>query len=199
MHPKMYEAYEQVVSKFVVTGAVLEVGATPKPESLLTLPCLRGAKERVGINLDGPWDYEGFHVVQGNANSMPMFADGHFDLVLCNAVLEHDPFFWRSVAEMTRVLRPGGTLFIGVPGYTVLSLERFKRPLKRLPLVGRFFRYQLGSIVKSTLTHDIHAAPGDYYRFSPEAVKQVFFEGFRDVQVRSMLVPPRLFGFGTKA
>jgi SAM-dependent methyltransferase len=199
MHPKMYAEYERILTQFAVTGSILEVGATPKTDCLLMLPCLRNAKERVGINLDGPWDHEGVHIVGGNANDMHMFGDARFDLVLCNAVLEHDPYFWRSVAEMTRVLKPGGTLFIGVPGYTVLSLERLKRPLKKLPVVGPFFRYQLGSIIKSTLTHDIHSAPGDYYRFSPEAVQTVLFEGYRDVQVRSILVPPRLIGYGTKA
>jgi hypothetical protein len=30
-------------------------------------------------------------------------------------------------------------------------------------------------------------------------VQTVLFEGYRDVQVRSILVPPRLIGYGTKA
>ena len=51
---------------------------------------------------------------------------------------------------------------------------------------------------KSTLTHDIHSAPGDYYRFSPEAVQTVLLEGYQNVLVKSLLVPPRLIGYGTK-
>jgi SAM-dependent methyltransferase len=41
--------------------------------------------------------------------------DGSFDVVICNAVLEHvlDPE--AVVAELSRVLRPGGTLYLCVP------------------------------------------------------------------------------------
>ena len=55
--------------------------------------------------------------VTGNANRMDAFEDEMFDLVLSNATLEHDKHFWLSVAEMHRVLRPGGLLVIGVPGF----------------------------------------------------------------------------------
>ena len=51
-----------------------------------------------------------------NANDMP-FADASFDLVMSVSTLEHDKHFWLSLAEMKRVLRPGGVLAIAVPGY----------------------------------------------------------------------------------
>ena len=50
----------------------------------------------------------------------------------------------------------------------------------------------------STIVSGIHNAPGDYYRYSEQAVRDVFFEGMKDVKVHSMLVPPRIFGVGTK-
>jgi SAM-dependent methyltransferase len=43
------------------------------------------------------------------------FADGRFDLVICAEVLEHVPAHERAVAEITRVLRPGGELVVSVP------------------------------------------------------------------------------------
>lgn len=48
---------------------------------------------------------------QANLESLP-FADGAFDLVLCSQVIEHvlDPEL--GVAELRRVLQPGGTLVI---------------------------------------------------------------------------------------
>jgi len=48
---------------------------------------------------------------QGNLESLP-FEDGAFDLVLCSQVIEHVPVAERAVAELHRVLRPGGTLVI---------------------------------------------------------------------------------------
>jgi ubiquinone/menaquinone biosynthesis C-methylase UbiE len=43
------------------------------------------------------------------------FADGRFDLVICSEVLEHVPHHGRTVAEISRVLRPGGDLVVSVP------------------------------------------------------------------------------------
>ena len=43
------------------------------------------------------------------------FANGRFDLVLCSHVLEHIPDDASAMAELARVLRPGGTAIILVP------------------------------------------------------------------------------------
>jgi Methyltransferase domain len=42
-------------------------------------------------------------------------ADGSFDLVLCNHVLEHVPDDATAIAELFRVLRPGGTAVMQYP------------------------------------------------------------------------------------
>jgi SAM-dependent methyltransferase len=54
--------------------------------------------------------------------AMP-FADEHFDLVVSNSTLEHIPGFWLAVAEMHRVLAPGGYLLVATPGYRRLRGE----------------------------------------------------------------------------
>jgi ubiquinone/menaquinone biosynthesis C-methylase UbiE len=48
---------------------------------------------------------------QGNLEAIP-FADGEFELVLCSQVIEHVLHAEAAVAELARVLRPGGTLII---------------------------------------------------------------------------------------
>jgi len=53
-------------------------------------------------------------VKQGDALSLP-FADGEFDRVVAAEVLEHIPEDGAAIAELVRVLRPGGTLAVTVP------------------------------------------------------------------------------------
>ena len=51
--------------------------------------------------------------VHGDAESIP-FADSSFDLVYSFGVLHHTPDTERAIAEVFRVLRPGGTALIGL-------------------------------------------------------------------------------------
>ena len=52
--------------------------------------------------------------VVGDARTMP-FSDASMDVVLCTQVLEHIPEPGAVVAEIRRVLKPGGTLLLSVP------------------------------------------------------------------------------------
>jgi SAM-dependent methyltransferase len=56
---------------------------------------------------------------QGNIERMP-FADASFDLVTCLDVLEHTSDDRRTLRELRRVTRPGGTLVVTVPAYQAL-------------------------------------------------------------------------------
>ena len=51
---------------------------------------------------------------QGDALDLP-FPDGEFDRVVAAEVLEHIPDDTRAIAELVRVLRPGGTIAVTVP------------------------------------------------------------------------------------
>jgi SAM-dependent methyltransferase len=152
----------------------LEVGGVMGKGSLLRFPELAGA-QRFCLNLAEMPSADGITSITGNANKMDMFQDESFDLILCSSTLEHDKHFWLSVAEMKRVLRPGGMLVIGVPGYTKRDDDR-----------GR-----------STVTYKVHFR-FDYYRFSEQAVREVFFEGMENVKVSAVLTPPRLLAYGRK-
>ncbi len=55
-------------------------------------------------------------VVQGDALHLP-FADGSFDRVIAAEVLEHIPDDTDAMAELARVLRPGGTMAVTVPRF----------------------------------------------------------------------------------
>lgn len=201
MHPTVFSLFDRICAARRCGGDVLEIGAVPSDESLLHLPALAGARSRIGVNLDGPHRHRGVEIVRADANalgSLPGFGDASFDTVLCNAVLEHDRFFWRTLAEIRRVTRPGGVIGIGVPGYAKLRQERTAARLARwLARIGMPARV-LDPLRAGTVTLQIHDYPGDYYRFSPQAVSGVFLEGLEDTELHTMMVPPRIIGFGVK-
>lgn len=58
-------------------------------------------------------------VKQGNLEHLP-WDDGTFDLITCLDVLEHVPDDRGALAELRRVVKPGGWLVLTVPAYQVL-------------------------------------------------------------------------------
>jgi SAM-dependent methyltransferase len=53
-------------------------------------------------------------VQAGDVLAMP-YEDGHFDCVLASEILEHVPEDEAAIAELVRILAPGGTLAVTVP------------------------------------------------------------------------------------
>jgi SAM-dependent methyltransferase len=176
LHPEIQTRFAEIVrASGLRPQRALEVGGYLGRKSLLRSPELRTA-ERYCLNLvelrgSGP-----IKPVLGNANDMHMFEDESFDLVVTNATLEHDKRFWLSLGEIRRVTSPGGLVIIGVPGFT--------RTARSIPPHG-------------TVTFRVHYA-FDYYRFSEQAVREVFFDGMEGVEVFPVLEPPRIIGYGRK-
>jgi hypothetical protein len=54
------------------------------------------------------------------------------------------------------------------------------------------------ALLASTPVLQVHDYPSDYYRFSPQAVVELFMRGLKDVQVFSHMRPPRIIGSGIK-
>ena len=52
--------------------------------------------------------------VKGDALDLP-YSDGTFDVVIASEILEHVPEDERAIAELVRVLKPGGQLAVTVP------------------------------------------------------------------------------------
>ena len=197
MHSAVFQAFDRICRAQGVNGQVLEIGARPSPDTLLCLPALDGATQRVGIDLDGPHQWDGMTILAGNANRMTMFADASFDAVLCNSVLEHDPRFWQTLGEIDRVLKPGGIFVAGVPGYGAMGNTPGRRLIALLRHWPGFSR-GLGLPQVSSATLGLHNFPGDYYRFSKQAVAEVFLAGYEQPEVISVLMPPRFIGWGRK-
>jgi SAM-dependent methyltransferase len=141
-----------------------------------------------------------------SGNDMDGFDDASFDAIVCNATLEHDRMFWRTLAEVRRVLRPGGFFYVGVPGYprTRNRLQRVAlRPqaggrLSRVPGLQRLSERARLSQIASVGTLWYHAAPRDYYRFSEDAVRDVFLEEMNCLTLRYVLWPVRILAVGSR-
>lgn len=203
MTPEVFQEFEKILSerKEKIGECVLEIGAVPTSDSLLTIKVLSSTSDRIGINLDGGASYKmrsaklenEYRIVEANANNMTCFRDNLFDTVLCNSVLEHDKYFWKTISEICRVAKEGALIVIGAPGYDILSDVRLNTDKSKL---RRFLIHKLRRIFRGTPTLHVHNWPGDYYRFSPQAFKEVIFEGMRDVEVYSVMIPPRVIGIG---
>lgn len=86
----------------------LDYAADEVVETRDTLAAMVTAEEITADKLVG--------VVRGDARRLP-FADGSFDVVITSEVLEHIQDDVAAIAEMVRVLRPGGRFAATVPAY----------------------------------------------------------------------------------
>jgi SAM-dependent methyltransferase len=201
MHATIYNEFRAILSQLKITGPILEIGAVPEENTLLNIDLLR-ARERIGINIAPASSYNGFDILQASATDLSVFKNGHFDCVLSNATIEHEKQFWKICAEIRRVLRPGGVAIVGAPGYSRTGDTghlTLSKPAAAFPASAAAGADPLAEWDVTTLVYRYHGAPKDYYRFSEDAFREVIFEGYRDVCIRTVMVPPRLIGSGIKA
>lgn len=103
---------DKVIRKYLAQGVpylkgrLLDVGCGWKPYRRMF-----ACDEYVGME----WTDACHPDVVGDVRDMKMFAAGEFDSVLCNQMLEHVDDSERALAEIQRVLKPGGHLCITVP------------------------------------------------------------------------------------
>lgn len=90
-------------------GRCLDVGTGHSPHQCRLR---RRAIEVVTLDLE---DRAGGVDIIADVQDMTEIGDGSFDVVLCTQVLEHVPRPWDAVAEIARVLRPGGAALVSVP------------------------------------------------------------------------------------
>lgn len=80
------------------------------------------------------------------------YADAHFDVVVCNQVLEHLKNIWLPLDEMARTTRPGGLLLVSVPNLASVH-NRILLALGRQPTSIRI----IGPHVRGYALHDFLA------------------------------------------
>jgi SAM-dependent methyltransferase len=114
------ERHLRVVDAMIpyIRGRVLEWGCRHALDSCVYRMRLGDRVELFGCDVSEPGEYRPFHEFSGLAYQQIRhpyrldYDDDAFDVVTSNGVLEHVPDDAASVAEMFRVLRPGGVFVI---------------------------------------------------------------------------------------
>lgn len=114
--------------------------------------------------------------VRASALSVP-FADGQFDVVVCDGVIHHTPDARRAFSECVRILKPGGAFYLGVYNrrryyyYLYTYVGGVARRLER-GTIGRalvmstlFPIYYLAHFVKSRGTRTVKGAKNFFYDY----------------------------------
>ena len=120
----------------LLTGRLLDVGCGQMPFRHL----LPTGASYTGIDIPAASSFgmqQNADIVEFDGTRIP-FPDNHFDAVLCTEVLEHAMAPEALIAEMHRVLRPGGSLVMTVP---------FAARVHHIPYdFHRFTRYRLAQM-----------------------------------------------------
>jgi SAM-dependent methyltransferase len=140
--------------------SLLDVGCGMGHWGRTWYPRLAPGASLVGIDLEPRWvqgSHERFaHVypaatgrarfLQGSATALP-FSDGEFDAVTCQTVLIHVADADRAIAEMIRVVRPGGLIFCAEPNnfynYARWNDAFATRPAEEIGCLHTFWTYCL--------------------------------------------------------
>src|SRR4051812_18868303 len=116
VHTSAHAQMAVSIRRYMQTGRryrVLDFGSGTSPQQTLTHRNLldeydcdyTGVDIRKGDNID---------VVMTKPYRIPLQSRS-FDIVLSGQVLEHVPFFWASLLEIARVMKPGAYFFLTVP------------------------------------------------------------------------------------
>jgi SAM-dependent methyltransferase len=107
-------------SEIVIHRPIYDLKELCRGKKVADIGCGFGRNRPIVESVGGTWvgvePFEGgAHTVIGTAENLP-FEDNSFDVIIMEAVIEHvrDPY--KSFAEVSRVLRPGG-VFVGYIAY----------------------------------------------------------------------------------
>ncbi len=152
---RVHETFERQLRELPAFRALLRAveaqfyAELPMPRPILDLGCGDGHFAEVAwpqgieVGLDPWWGplqearARGHHVLLSHADGACMpYADDFFATVVSNSVLEHIPSVEPVIAEVARVLRPGGWFHFCVPGPNFRRFLSVARVLDGLRLTG---------------------------------------------------------------
>jgi uncharacterized protein YbaR (Trm112 family) len=135
--PALEEALRKIVWEQGENAIVLSIGGGPD----------RWAAHITNLNIDRFANVD----VVGDAYALP-YADGSVDSILCWAVIEHLEFPGRAIAEMRRVLKPGGLTLLNTP--FLQAFHAYPNHFQNLTVAGQNRMLErTGFVVKASGAH----------------------------------------------
>ena len=117
------------------------------------------------------------------------FDDASFDVVYSNGVLHHMPNTTRVVAEMFRVLRPGGLAIVMV--YAENSLHFWRTVVWQMGLrEGQLRRYSTGELMSRSVERSDNAAAHPLVKVYSRRRLRELFGAFTDVAIVQQQIEP---------
>jgi SAM-dependent methyltransferase len=142
------------------------VGKSPELFAVECFPLSVEALRRLGASVTG---------IDIEHDALP-FNARHFDIVICNQVLEHTKEIFWIISEIARVLKSGGTLILGVPnlgslhnriallgGYQPPAIAVFGSHVRGFTIPGLKSFLETGGILKVR-----KVLGGNFYPFPPK-------------------------------
>jgi len=147
---------------------VLDWGCRHGPDSVLIRACsddieLHGCDTARPDQYRVLRDFSRMHYRQLATPVVIPYDDRSFDAVVAAGVLEHVPSDWQSLAELYRILRPGGRLIVTYLPNTMSVIERRHR-LKREATVGHDRLYSRRGMQRALLHTGFRPVTGILYQ-----------------------------------
>lgn len=95
------------------SGVMLDVGSKAYGASKSFKDLVPEGWKYIGLDLESG---ENVDLVPSHPYAWRELANGSVDVCITGQTFEHNPFFWVTLAEMARVTKPGGLIFVVAPG-----------------------------------------------------------------------------------
>ncbi len=126
------------------------------------------------------------YCVLGNAEELSFIRDNSFNHILCSELLEHVYKPEKVISEISRILKPNGTVLITVPNYT--------RQKPTWIEIGNLENYGVHGIKGNKYYHTAFK-PGEIQKMVEAVGLQVITKGTLEKEVRYAVKIPVLFYF----
>jgi SAM-dependent methyltransferase len=111
MHITSLVASEEFANTYIQKGVVVDIGG-----QVIKDVGLRNFYEKKGLK------YICLDIVEHNSVDITIkigdklpFLTNSVDYIICNSVFEHDPCFWMTFKEMTRIIKDDGYIYVNSP------------------------------------------------------------------------------------
>ena len=161
--PDRFNTWPLVEKLAAAAPARLEIGPGKRPRLPIAGTCFVDLNETAAGALAAAGGYAG----SARLTQLPFGSDS-FDLVAAIDIIEHVPDDTLALAEITRVLRPGGVLLLAVPLHP-------SRWTDFDAMVGHYRRYRPADLTALLATHGYRVERSGLYGMQPKNTALVRF------------------------